>query len=491
MSIDDTEVIQRDRQTARMNAPSPVGHDGNGIAVGPVGAVEPNPAATGARRTILRGLIYGAVVVIAIGGVYLATRSKGDATPTAAGHVHGATSAGGDIGKPVMLSPADERRIGVTYATATLGPLAKEVRTVGQITFDETRLRTISPKIDGWVDRLYVNATGQAVSVGQPLLTIYSPMLVSAQEELLLAKRLQSDVSAASEDTRQNAADLAASARRRLAYWDIPASQIAEIERTGEVQKTLTLSASAGGYVLEKNVLAGQKIMAGDALFKIGDLSTVWAEGEVFEQDIANVRLGQAVHADFDALPGEPRLGRIAYIYPTLDPQTRTVRVRVVLSNGDLRLKPGMYATIRIAGTERTSVLTVPRSAVLSTGERSIIFVRDSSGVLVPREVAVGAANDDRVEILRGLSAGETVVSSATFLVDAESNLGTALGGMGNMPGMELTKPPKALPNTNAPQAVTPKPAATSKSPTPAPKTDPMAGMPGMDHSAHAAPKKP
>jgi hypothetical protein len=197
------------------------------------------------------------------------------------------------------------------------------------------------------------------------------------------------------------------------------------------------------------------------------------------------------VHADFDALPGEHRLGRIAYIYPTLDPQTRTVRVRVVLPNGDLRLKPGMYATIRIAGTERLNVLTVPRSAVLATGERSIIFVRDSSGTLTPREVAVGAANDDRVEILSGLVAGETVVSSATFLVDAESNLGTALGGMGNMPGMELTKPPTALPSTDAPQAVTPKPVVTPKPATPAPKTDPMAGMPGMDHSAHAAPKKP
>ncbi|HEX8942019.1 MAG TPA: efflux RND transporter periplasmic adaptor subunit [Gemmatimonadaceae bacterium] len=452
MKIDETEVVQRDRQTASMNAPSATGHHGNGTGVGPEAATEPNPAAKRGRRMIARGVVYGAVVVAATGGVYLATRGRSDVATTAAGHAHGATSVGGDIGKPVMLSPADERRIGVTYATATLGPLAKEVRTVGQITFDETRLKTISPKIDGWVDQLYVNATGQAVSVGQPLLTIYSPMLVSAQEELLLAKRLQSDVSAASEDTRQNAADLAASARRRLAYWDIPASEIAEIERTGQVQKTLTLRASAGGYVLEKSVLAGQKIMAGDALYKVADLSTVWAEGEVFEQDIANVLIGQTVHADFDALPGEHRLGRIAYVYPTLDPQTRTVRVRVVLPNGDLRLKPGMYATIRIAGNERANVLTVPRSAVLATGERSIIFVRDSTGTLNPREVVVGAANDDRVEILRGLAAGETVVSSATFLVDAESNLGTALGGMGNMPGMELTKPPKALPSTDAPK---------------------------------------
>lgn len=440
------------------------------------------------RRWILRSVVYAAVVVAGIGGVYLATRGNANATPMPAGHVHGAAAASGDVAKQIMLSPEEERRIGVTYAKAALGPLAKEVRTVGQITFDETRVKTISPKIDGWIDQLYVNATGQPVAAGQPLLTIYSPMLVSAQEELLLAKRLANDVSGASGDARQNAADLLASAQRRLAYWDIPENEIAEIERSGKVQKTLTLRASASGYVLEKNVLAGQKIMAGDALYKVADLSAVWVEGEVFEQDIANVRVGQAVHADFDALPGEHRMGRISYIYPTLDAQTRTVRVRVVLPNPDGQLKPGMYATIRIAGTDRANVLTVPRTAVLVTGERNIVFVKDSTGMIAAREVAVGAANDERVEILRGLAAGETVVSSATFLVDAESNLGTALGGMGNMPGMDMTQPPKPLPKTNA-APVTPK---TSP---PAAKNDPMAGMagmpgmPGMDHSTSAATK--
>ncbi len=401
-------------------------------------------AGSGAGVRIMRVSIYGVVIAAAVGGVYVATRGK-TVAPGAAGHDHGAMVAGGDTGRSVMLSPGDERRIGVTYATALVGPLAKEVRTVGQITFDETRVRTIAPKIDGWVDQLFVNATGQPVSVGQPLLTIYSPMLVSAQEELLLAKRLEGEVAGASDAARQNASDLLESARRRLSYWDIPAGEIAEIERTGQVRKTLTLRASASGYVVEKNVLAGQKIMAGDALYKVADLSTVWADGEVFEQDIANVRVGQAVHADFDALPGESRLGRISYVYPTLDPQSRTMRVRIVLPNGDLRLKPGMYATIRIAGTARANVLTVPRSAVLVTGERSIIFVRDASGKLTSREVTLGATNDDRVEIVRGLSAGEKVVSSATFLVDAESNLGTALGGMGNMPGMDMTTPPKPL----------------------------------------------
>lgn len=435
--------------------------------------------------TFARGFIYVAVIAVAVGGTWYATRGRGTPAPATAEHNHAAMAAGAGEAKPVMLSEADQRRIGVTFAVAQLGPLAKEVRTVGQVTFDETRLQTISPKIDGWVDQLFVNATGQPIATGDPLLTIYSPMLVSAQEELLLAKRLARDVSAAGADAQRNASELLASARRRLAYWDVPAGEIAAIERTEQVQKTLTLRSTASGHVLQKNVVAGQKIMAGDALYKVADLSTVWVESEVFEQDIANVRTGQMVHADFDAVPGRHLMGRISYIYPTLDPQTRTVRVRVVLPNPGLLLKPGMYATIVIAGTERTRVLTVPRSAVLSTGERSMVFVRDSSGHLTPREVALGGSNDLRIEVLRGLTAGETVVSSATFLVDAESNLGTALGGMGNMPGMDMTTPPKPL--EMAP--VNPKPPVAA----PAKKKDPMADMPGMegmDHSAHVAPKK-
>lgn len=397
-------------------------------------------------RVPARAWGYIAVLAITLGAVYFATRGKNAPASISTRRDHSASGPSAGTAQPVTLPPLEAQRIGVTYAVATVGPLGKEVRTVGQVTFDETRVQTISAKIDGWVDHLFVNATGQAVARGQPLLTIYSPMLVTAQEELLLAKRLQADVAGASGDTRRGADDLLTSARRRLAYWDISESEIRDIERTGQVRKTLSLRSPAGGYVLDKNVLAGQKIMAGDALYKVADLSTVWVEGEVFEQDLAAVHVGQAVNAEFDGLPGEHRMGRISNVYPTLNPETRTVRVRVVLPNGDLRLKPGMYATIRIATTERANVLTVPRSAVLSTGERSIVFVREANGQLSPREVALGASSDDRTEVMRGLTAGETVVASATFLVDAESNLGKALGGMGNMPGMDVTTPAKPLP---------------------------------------------
>jgi Cu(I)/Ag(I) efflux system membrane fusion protein len=333
----------------------------------------------------------------------------------------------------------------VTFAVAARGTIGREVRTVGQVAFDETRVRTIAARVDGWVETLFVNQTGQFVAEGQRLLTIYSPMLVSAQEELLLAKRLDSTVTGGTATARRDAAELLESSRRRLAQWDVSDSVIQLLEATGRVQRSVTLRSTVRGHVLEKNVLAGQRVMAGDPLYKVADLSTVWIEGDVFEQDLSTVRVGQVVQVSLDALAARERSGRIAYVYPTINPETRTARIRVVLDNRDAMLKPGMYATLIISGTAGRETIVVPRSAVLTTGERSIVFVRDAQGRLVPREVMVGGASGDRIEIIRGLAAGESVVASATFLVDAESNLGTALGGMGDMPGMDITRPPKPL----------------------------------------------
>lgn len=394
---------------------------------------------SGRGRTIrIASLVM--IPLLAIVGVWFATRGA-SREQTAAAHAHGAVAAGGDSAQRISLSPDETRRIGVTYAAATLGPLGKDVRTVGQVTFDETKVTVISPKVDGWVEALHVNYTGQPVRAGEPLLAIYSPMLVTAQEELLLAERLQGGVAEAGADARANAAELLSSARRRLAYWDIPESEIESIERSGKAQRTLTLRASTSGVVIEKNVSEGQRIMAGDVLYRIADLRTVWLEGEVFEQDLPAVRPGLTVTASFEALPGQEFRGKISYVYPTLDPETRTAKVRVELPNPGLKLKPGMYATLRLTGTSRPYVLSVPRSSVLSTGERNLVFVRRADGMLQPREVAVGIANDERIEILRGLSVGDTVVASGTFLVDAESNLGTVMGGMGDMPGMDMTAP--------------------------------------------------
>lgn len=397
------------------------------------------------KKRILRAATYIAVLATTAFIVWLATRGDAAAATQGSGHNHGAASEPAAVATAIALSDADARRIGVTYAVATREMLVSEVRSVGQITFDETKLRTITARVDGWVERLDVNATGQPIAIGQPLMSLYSPMLVAAQEELLVAHRLASDVATGSPDAIRQANELLASARKRLEYWEIPAADIAAIEASGAARRTMTLRASASGFVTAKDVVAGQRIMAGDPLYRVADLSTVWAEGEVFEQDLASIRLGQRVTAELDALPGRTRSGVISYIYPTVNAETRTARVRVVLGNADLALKPGMYATLRITGAVGHAAVTVPRAAVLSTGERSLVFVREPGNHLAPREVSLGRTSGDRIEILTGVAAGETVVASATFLVDAESNLGTALGGMGNMPGMEVTTPPKPL----------------------------------------------
>jgi Cu(I)/Ag(I) efflux system membrane fusion protein len=318
--------------------------------------------------------------------------------------------------------------------------MTREIRTVAQVTYDETLVKIISPKIDGWVEQLYVNFTGQPVSAGQPFLSVYSPMLVSAEEELILAMKLNQSLSGASSETLTGSSDLAAAARRRLEYWGISSAEIDRIVGTGQVRKNLTLRSPVSGVVIEKNVLAGQKIMSGEALYKIADLSTVWIEGEVFERDLPSIRVGTLVKAEFDALPGEVRTGRVSYLYPTLNPETRTARIRVAMANPGLRLKPGMYATIRVEGAAENAV-SVPRSAVLSTGERSLVFVRRADGMLEPRNVTTGESTEDRTRIIAGVKVGETVVASGTFLVDAESNLGSSMGGMGDMPGMDIAKP--------------------------------------------------
>jgi RND family efflux transporter MFP subunit len=230
---------------------------------------------------------------------------------------------------------------------------------------------------------------------------------------------------------------------------------VAAIENSGQIRKTLTLRSPYAGYVLEKSALEGQRVMMGDALYKIADLSVVWVEGEVFEQDLPAVHLGQQVTVEFEALAGQLMAGPITYIYPTVNPETRTAKVRIALVNQGMRLKPGMYATLR-ANAPSVATLGVPRSAVLQTGERSLVFVKSGNGQLEPREVKVGSASDDRIEILSGLRAGETVVASATFLVDAESNLGSLLGGMGNMPGMDIG-PPKATKPAVAPSPPAPR----------------------------------
>lgn len=377
-------------------------------------------------------------IMAAAGVSFWATRDSGR-TESATAHAHGAQATKSEA-MPVTLGAGEQGRIGITFGPVVRAPLDRSVRTVAQVTYDETRIKTVAPLIDGWVGELFVNFTGQPVRTGQPLFTIYSPMVVSAQQELLLAQRLVRDLSRGTPEAARNARDLLESSRRRLQYWGVPDDEIRQVEESGQIHRTVTLRSPYRGVVVEKSVLGGQRIMAGDVAYKIADLSRVWLEGEVFEQDLHAVRLGLPVAAEFTALPGVMRKGLVAYVYPTINPETRTARIRVELPNPDLALKPGMYATIRFSATTDT-VLSVPRAAVLATGERNFVFVRSPEGKFVPHPVTLGSATDTRVEILRGLKETDTIVTSGTFLVDAESNLGSLMGGMGNMPGMDVTAP--------------------------------------------------
>ena len=453
------------------------------------------PTPRGPRRRLLTigGLAFA--LTAAGAAAWYGTRDTGETASMAgdtAGHANHGTAPATATANPVMLTREGAERIGVTYATAELTPLAREVRTVGIVTYDETLVKAISPKIDGWVEQLHVNYTGQAVGRGTPLFSIYSPMLVTAQEELLLAQRLARNVADGSPDAQRSADDLLVSARRRLAYWDVPAEDIAAIERSGQVRRTLTLRSPVSGFVVDKPVLSGQRIMAGDAVYRIADLSTVWVEGEVFEQDAPLARVGAPATLEFTALPGTERAGRVSYVYPTLNQQTRTLRVRVALPNPGTTLKPGMYATLRLTSASNSPVLTVPRSAVLATGTRTLVFVRDAAGMLVPRDVTLGQTSETRVQVLSGLTAGEVVVASATFLIDAESNLGAATGAMANMPGMQMGAPADApapgtkVPATKgAPGSVMPGMPGMPATSTPSTPPPPPAQAPAMDHSAH------
>lgn len=352
-----------------------------------------------------------------------------------AGGTQGAVdSTGAVLRKSVHLTSEQERALGVIYTTVRRESLQRTVRTVGQIGAAEPNLADITPKIEGYVEHLDVDFTGATVRRGQPLLSLYSPMLVAAQQELLTALRLVRQVDSANGEAWAQAQALLEASRRRLAYWDITAEQIERLERTGDVTKTLTLVAPFDGIVLEKMVVEGQQVMPGMRLYRLANLSTVWVEGEVFEQDLKFVRVGSGAHIEVAAYPGEHWMGRVSFVYPVVDERSRTNRIRITVPNTGLRLKPGMYATVYFDVTVGGSVVVVPREAVIVTGERNLVFVREAEGMLAPRQVVLGARAGNRVQILDGLTEGTTIVASANFLVDAESRLGSTPS---DMPGME------------------------------------------------------
>jgi Cu(I)/Ag(I) efflux system membrane fusion protein len=333
----------------------------------------------------------------------------------------------------VHLTRQQEQALGVRYVTVGRRHLERTIRTVGRIVASEARIADVTPKVDGFVETLSVNTTGETVRAGQPLLTIYSPDLLAAQEELVIARRLVERVGDESAEAAENARSMLESARRRLRYWDITEEQIRRLEEEGEVTKALTLVSPVDGVVVQKSVNQGQRIMPGTMLYRIADLSEVWVEGEVFERDLALIEDDAEAHIEVSAFPGQHFMGRVDFVYPVMDVASRTNRVRVAMPNPAGALKPGMFATMFFDVMLDMDQVAVPLEAVIHTGERNLVFVHEQD-MLTPREVVLGPQAGEWVQILAGLDAGEEIVGAANFLVDAESRLGTT-GGM--MPGMQ------------------------------------------------------
>ncbi|NWG32463.1 MAG: efflux RND transporter periplasmic adaptor subunit [Rhodocyclaceae bacterium] len=333
----------------------------------------------------------------------------------------------------VKISPAKVQKLGVRTEAAAMRELSRPIRAVGRVEVDERRVFAIAPKFEGWIERLFVNTTGQPVGRGQALFEVYSPELVSAQREYQIAAR---GMDALSGEARESIRQVADAALARLRNWDISAEQIERLRAGGEPARTLTYRSPVAGVVLEKKALQGQRFMPGEALYQIADIGTVWVIADVFERDIAEVVVGMPVTVRIDAWPGREFAGKVGFITPTLNAQTRTVPVRIELANPRGELRPAMYAKVELkVGAGRTA-LTVPVAAVIDGGTRQRVLVQRGEGRFEPREVKLGLRNDDYVEVKEGVQAGEQVVVAANFLIDSESNLKAALGGMTEKPAV-------------------------------------------------------
>ena len=412
-------------------------------------------------RRVQAGVVALALAVIVV--IMFVGRRNQKPIPssnTSGGSMQGMTSMAGmnmASGGAVTLTADQIRHFGVTFGSVEVRPLTSETRTTGVVTVDETAVTQVAPKFGGFIERLYVNFTGQPVQRGDALLEIYSPELVAAQQELLLAGQLQRQIGrSAVPGVPGSTTDLVDAARRRLKLWDISDAQVNEVLRTGQPRRTLTLYAPSSGVVIDKRVVEGQAIQPGDRLYTIANLSGVWVEIALREIDAAAIRPGTDADIELASLPGRSFKGRVAYIYPTLDSASRAVRARVVVSNKNGVLKLGMYATVRLATPSR-SALTVPNAAVLRTGDRNVVFVDMGQGQLKPSDVELGRTAGDYTEVVAGLEPGQRVVTSAQFLLDSESNLGEVMrammgqmsssdvgrtGNMSNMPGMKTPPPP-------------------------------------------------
>ena len=325
----------------------------------------------------------------------------------------------------VEIPPEKQQLIGVKKAVVEARELQRVIRTAGKIELDERRLKTVNAKVEGWLERLHVDFAGRYVQKGEALAELYSPELVATQQELvnlLKWKNAPAASGAAGEMISRDAEALIEASRQRLRRFDISDAQIREIEQTGQVRRTLTVTSPVAGYVIQKAALQGMKVSPGEKLFDIADLSAVWVVADIYEYELSSLKVGDPATIRLSYFPGKEFRSRIDYLYPTLSGETRTAKARFSIPNEGGRLKPQMFATVEIA-VSLGRKLSVPADAVIETGTRAIVYVDRGDGYFEPREVALGARAEGFREVLKGLKAGETVAASAAFLIDSEAQI--------------------------------------------------------------------
>jgi Cu(I)/Ag(I) efflux system membrane fusion protein len=338
----------------------------------------------------------------------------------------------------VTIDPQRQQLIGLRTEPVAEGPVSGEVRAVGRVAVDETRVRRVNVKVEGFVEKLFVDFTGKPVAKGAPLFSLYSPEFVSAQREYLLALKTQKALAEGS--LQASGRDLLEAARRRLMLWDVPRNAIDQLEKTGEAQRALTLRSPISGVVTAKNVVEGARLTPADAPFEITDLSRIWVLVEVYESELDRAKVGFPAEFRIQAFPGRTYQGRVAFVDPVLDPKTRTLKLRLEFANPGGDLKPEMFGDVVLKGPAHRGLL-VPLDAVLDAGSRKVVFVALGEGTFAPREVTTGITTGEKIEIRSGLKAGEAVVVRANFLVDSESRLKAALAQMAPQP-MPQHEPP-------------------------------------------------
>ena len=336
-----------------------------------------------------------------------------------------------DVVGTVSIDPVIVQNIGVRTATAKSESISRTLRTVGRVDFDEERMARLHPKVQGWIEELRVDKTGETVTKDDILLSIYSPQLVSTQQEYLLAlNNLKALGESPIEEIRQGAKDLARSSRERLQFLDVPEHQIRELEQTREVKKTIHIHSPVDGTVLRIGARQGQHVSPQTELYMLADLRRVWVLADIYENEIPWVNVGDEVEMTLTSVPGKTFRGEVAYIYPYSEAKTRTTKVRLVFDNTDLLLRPDMFSEVRILSDTREESVVVPSEAVVRSGGSPQIFVVREPGKFETRTVRLGVESDGRIEVIDGVSAGEEVVTSAQFLVDSESKLREATAKM-------------------------------------------------------------